>query len=319
MMAVTRRKPFTKKLSDSTLFLQRTINTNELLTPEIEMDLGLRSQKGDVEAREKLINSHIRLVFKVAAHYQRIQPHNYDEMISVGVEGLAKAARKFDPTAARFATYATFWIKAELRNFVSTNAAPVYLGNSNKVMLSLHKLRAAREKAGISGTTTLLPQATRDEITALTRISIGVMKELEQQLANTGEQYFCGVSLNSPGKENGMGESRSLEEALEDTRPNQEEMVSEQQMQTMYQNIVASLPEKMGMSDRDRHIFEHRIMATDATHETLDTVGVKFGITRERVRQIEQRLLGQIRDYISKTYKHQTLFPGADKRKEKLC
>lgn len=254
-----------------------------LLEREHELDLARRwKDKRDEKALHELVRSYTRLVVALAAKFK-----NYGlpmgDLIQEGNIGLMEAAARFEPALEnRFSTYATWWIKAQIQDYVLRNWSIVRTGTTASQKSLFFNLRRLRAK--ITG------QSARDYLDAesVQKIAteLGVTpKEVMQMEArmNGGDQ-----SLNSPIGEEGDNQWQDL---LPDTTPNPEEVVI-----GMKDNATRSswLNNALGeLSDRERTIIKERRMNDDVV--TLEDLGKQLGISKERVRQLEQRAMDKLK------------------------
>jgi RNA polymerase sigma-32 factor len=263
------------------LYLEE-IKRYPLLSRDDERDLTIRyREKGDIEAAYKLVTANLRLVVKIAMGFQRYWMQNLMDLIQEGNIGLMKAAKKFDPYRGyKFSYYASFWIKAYIMKFIMDNWKLVKIGTTQaqrKLFFNLRKEQERLEAEGIEASRTLLSH----------RLDVKESEiiEMDQRL-NSGE-----ISLDSP-----------LKEGSEDTRksflPSNELAVDDR---IADQEAKAILHDKLmlfkgQLKDKEAVIFEKRLLAEDPV--TLHGIGEKFGISRERVRQIESRLKKKLKIYL---------------------
>ena len=256
------------------------------LQREEEYELALRwSEKGDEEALHQLVSSHIRLVIAIASRFRRYGLPLAD-MIQEGHVGLLEAAARFEPErGVRFSTYVTWWIRAAIQDYVLRNWSIVRGGTSSaqkSLFFNLRRLRAklAQRMDGVS--TTELHQRIAE--------TVGVSREdvetMEARLSGSD------VSLNVavPGEEAEHASDR--QDFLVDRCPLPDEIVAE----TIDSRRRAHwLRHAMAMlSERERLIIEARRLHDDDL-VTLETVGRRLGISKERVRQIENRALDKLK------------------------
>jgi len=254
-----------------------------LLEREHELNLArLWREKGDQKALHELVRSYTRLVVAIAAKFR-----NYGlpmgDLIQEGNIGLMEAAARFDPSLEnRFSTYASWWIKAQIQDYVLRNWSIVRTGTTAAQKALFFNLR--RLRARIDG------QSARDylDTDSVQKIAteLGVEKkevmEMESRM-NGGDQ-----SLNSPIGQEGENEWQDL---LADNAPNPEDVVI-----GMKDNATRSkwLNEALGqLSDRERTIIQERRMGDEVV--TLEDLGKQLGISKERVRQLEQRAMDKLK------------------------
>lgn len=252
---------------------------------EREHELGLArawQNKRDEKALHELVRSYTRLVVAIAAKFK-----NYGlpmgDLIQEGNIGLMEAAARFEPAREnRFSTYATWWIKAQIQDYVLRNWSIVRTGTTASQKSLFFNLRRLRAK--ISG------QSARDYLDddAVTQIAteLGVEKKDVLQMEarmNGGDQ-----SLNAPIGLEGENEWQDL---LPDTTPNPEDIVigmKDGATRSKWLNEALD-----GLSDRERTIIAERRMNDDVV--TLEDLGKQLGISKERVRQLEQRAMDKLK------------------------
>lgn len=242
------------------------------------------SQEHDSVAAEKLVASHLRLVVSVAYDFK-----NYglpiSELIASGNMGLMQALQKFDPERGfRFSTYAMFWIKAEIYETILNNWSIVKLGNSANQKRVFFNLTRAKRALGIMDSN-LSNEQTKKIAEYLSVPEADVEKMATRMSARD-------VSLNAPL--NTDSDSKDILSNMADTRINVEEGMEQlefkRQGYELLKKHLASLPE------RDREILKARRLSDPAA--TLETLSKKYNISRERVRQIEERAFKKIKDAI---------------------
>jgi len=260
----------------------RDIRRIPLLSREEEIDLATRyCEKGDIESAYKLITANLRLVVKIAMDFQRYWMQNLMDLIQEGNVGLMQAAKKFDPYRGyKFSYYASFWIKAYIIKFVMDNWKLVKIGTTQaqrKLFFNLRKEKERLEAQGIMASARLLSH----------RLDVKESEILEMdQRLNSWE-----VSLDS-----------SLKDDSEDTHKDflhSEDLPVDNQMAD--REAKAILHDKLmlfreQLKNKEAVIFENRLLAEEPM--TLQEIGERFGISRERVRQIEGRLKKKLKAFL---------------------
>ena len=248
-----------------------------LLAPEQEYMLAKRwEEHQDPEAAAKLVTSHLRLVAKIAMGY-RGYGLPVAELIAEGNIGLIQGVKKFDAEKGfRLATYAMWWIRASIQEYILRSWSLVKIGTTaaqKKLFFNLRRLKGklnAMEDGDLRGddvekiATTL--GVTHDEVISMNR-----------RMSMGGD-----TSLNAPLREEGEGE---WQDWLADTGPLQDEMIADEQERDQRHELLTAA---MGaLNDREKHILTQRRLIDDP--ETLEELSQSYGISRERVRQIEVR------------------------------
>ncbi len=255
----------------------------KLLTREEETELAIRvREKNDKRAAYRLVTSNLRLVVKIAMDFHRYWTKSLLDLIQEGNVGLLQAVRKFDPyRGIKFSYYASFWIKAYMLKFIMENWKLVKIGTTQTQRKLFFNLAKERDK--------LMAQGFEPEPRLLAeRLDVKEedVREMSQRLGG-GE-----VSLNAPMSDDGKEVFGSF---LRD--PNQvaiDEQLSEKQSRGLLLEKLAEHREKL--SGKELDIFDNRIMAENPL--TLQELGDKYHISRERVRQIQERIIKNIKKWL---------------------
>ena len=249
-----------------------------LLTPEEEHELATRSFAGDPEAREKLVMSNLRFVVKIALDYEHVGLPILD-LISEGNIGLIHAVSRFDPNkGAKLTTYAAWWIKQHMRRAID------------------YQLRLIR-----------IPTSACDKLMHINRILAKI--EDETGATPTAEQIGAEVGMSADRVLAVMG-GNLRPASLDETRnavegegytfaeitpdPNTRTAAQETESGQMRELVLRFIPK---LSEREQHVIRHRF-GIDAEEETLDAIGQRYGLTRERIRQVETMAKGKLRRWI---------------------
>lgn len=257
-----------------------------MLEREHELNLArLWKDKKDEKALHELIRSYTRLVIAIAAKFK-----NYGlpmgDLIQEGNIGLMEAAARFEPALEnRFSTYATWWIRAQIQDYVLRNWSIVRTGTTASQKSLFFNLRRLRAKIRGQSARDFLDDEAVDAIAVELGVDRKEVLEMEARM-NGGDQ-----SLNAPIGEEGDNEWQDL---LADKTANPEEVVM-----GMKDNSTRSnwLNQALGeLSDRERTIIEERRMNDDVV--TLEDLGKQLGISKERVRQLEQRAMEKLKSSI---------------------
>ena len=269
-------------------FISKTMKA-PLLEREEEVKLGneLRD-KGDEKALEKLVSSHLRLVVKMAAGFKGYGLPVSD-LIQEGTLGLMDAAKKFDPEkGVRFSTYARWWILASIQDYVMRNSSIVKIGTTPAQKSLFFNLRRLRAKISNN----LVGPMSNEDRLEIARI-LGVPKASVERMEALLSGYDA--SLNSTiGSDESDGSE--LQEFLEDDRPNPEENIAYQSHQTSRRNVIAKA--MAALDERERQIIKHRFL--EENKPTLEEIGHDFGVSKERIRQIESRALEKLKLFLKK-------------------
>jgi RNA polymerase sigma-32 factor len=248
-----------------------------ILSPEEEYMLAKRwREHGDTEAAAKLVNSHLRLVSKIAMGY-RGYGLPVSELISEGNIGLMQGVKKFEPDRGfRLATYAMWWIRASIQEFILRSWSLVKMGTTAAQKKLFFNLRRMKSKLDAFEDGDLSPEhlakiatdlgVTQDEVTSMNR-----------RMAMGGD-----TSLNVPMREDGEGQ---WQDWLADDSPLQDTVVAEAQEADVRHDMLTSAMDDL--NEREKHILTERRLTDDP--KTLEELSQVYGVSRERVRQIEVR------------------------------
>lgn len=264
-----------------------------MLEPQQEYMLAKRYQEhGDRTAAHELVTSHLRLVAKIAMGY-RGYGLPIGEVVSEGNVGLMQAVKKFDPERGfRLATYAMWWIKASIQEYILRSWSLVKMGTTANQKRLFFNLRRMKSKIQAINDGDLKPDQVKEIATKL--------KVSEDEVVSMNQRLTGDASLNAPIKA-GEGESGQWQDWLVDDHDSQEQTLIEQdELDTRR----AMLARAMGvLNDRERRIFEARRLAEDPV--TLEELSSEFDISRERVRQIEVRAFEKVQDAVKAAAKRQ--------------
>jgi RNA polymerase sigma-32 factor len=236
---------------------------------------------GDSDAAQRLVTSHLRLVAKIAVGY-RGYGLPMAEVISEGNVGLMQAVKRFDPDRGfRLTTYAIWWIKASIQEFILRSWSLVRLGTTANQKKLFFNLRKVKSKISALEEGDLKPEQVE-----LIAQRLGVA---EQDVIDMNRRFAGDLSLNAPVGEDGA--AGQWQDWLVDEAPSQERIVAEsQEFETRHTALNDAL--NVLTSGRERRIFEARRLADEPV--TLDALAAEFGISRERVRQIETRAFDNV-------------------------
>jgi len=248
-----------------------------ILAPEQEYMLAKRFQEhGDPDAAAQLVTSHLRLVAKIAMGY-RGYGLPVSELISEGNIGLMQGVKKFEPDRGfRLATYAMWWIRASIQEFILRSWSLVKMGTTAAQKKLFFNLRRMKAKLDAFEDGDLSP-----EHLAKIATDLGVTEEevtsMNRRMAMGGD-----TSLNVPMREDGESQ---WQDWLQDDGPLQDEAVAEAQEADVRHEMLVDAMEDL--NERERHILTERRLTDDP--KTLEELSQVYGVSRERVRQIEVR------------------------------
>lgn len=257
----------------------REIGQVKLLTPEEEIELAARIKKGDKKAREQMIKANLRLVVKIARDYEGLGLPLLD-LISEGNIGLMKAVERFDPSkGGKLSTYSSWWIKQSIKralaNQSKTIRLPVHLVDK------ISKMR----KAALKLQEILGREPTDEELAE--ELGIPASRVTQMRLA-----AIRPASLDAPI---GDDDSDTFSEIVEDeSAKNPYRELEEKTVTAMLREMIKTL------DPREASILRARFALNGGPVQTLEEIGKKFGVTRERVRQIQNAALRKLRKMIEK-------------------
>jgi RNA polymerase sigma-32 factor len=277
--SIEEQKKYVQSQNQMALFrYMQDVNSYKLLNAGETEDLVLRYQKmGDLQAGNDLITANLRLVVKIAGDFQKYWTNNFLDLVQEGNIGLIKAINKFEPDRGiKFSYYATFWIRAYILKFIMDNWRLVKLGTTQvqrKLFYKLNKEKKDLETQGIKPESSLLAS----------RLAVREKDIIEM------EQRFNGpdISIESPVSPDSTTEQKDL---LAQNGPSVEEIAAKREI---IEKIKGFLDKQKGsFCERERVILEDRLLQDDS--RSLKNIAEQFDISRERIRQIEARLLKKI-------------------------
>jgi RNA polymerase sigma-32 factor len=231
-------------------------------------------------ALQKLVSAHLRMVISQATRY-RSYGLALSDLVQEGTVGLMQAAERFDPERqVRFSTYAIWWIRAAIQDYVLRNWSVVRVGTTHAEKRLFFNLRRLRAKIAQSGVGTLNPEQAAILAREL-NVSLDVIENIDSRLSARD------CSVNEPFGENGDGEWQDM---LADERATPEEQVTTSlDSQTRSRWLAAAMSE---LPDREQIIIRKRHLAENGA--TLEDLSHELGVSKERVRQLEKRALGKL-------------------------
>jgi len=288
------KQPSTETALVPTDSLQRymaEIRRYPLLSPTEEHELAVQyKEQGDIEAAYRLVTGNLRLVVMIARNYQRAF-RNLLDLIQEGNVGLMEAVRNFDPyRGVRFPSYAVWWIRAYIIRYIMNNWRMVKLGTTQaqrKLFFNLQREKERLEAEGITPGPKLLAQ------------HIGVKEEEVVEM----EQRMSGRDLSLDMPVNDDEESATFLDFIADKQATTEEEVAT----TEYKRLIREKTKEFArtLKGKELDIFEKRLEKhlLDEEPWTLQEIGDQYGISRERVRQLENRLKKKLMDYLKREIK----------------
>ena len=267
-----------------TRYLQE-IRKVPMLEPDQEYMLAKRwREHGDVDAAHNLVTSHLRLVAKIAMGY-RGYGLPLSELISEGNVGMMQAVKRFDPERGfRLATYAMWWIRAAIQEYILHSWSLVKMGTTaaqKKLFFNLRRLKGQLQAIEEGD----LPPETVKQIATKLEVPEQDVVQMNRRLASPDH------SLNAPLRVDGDGE---WQDWLVDDSDSQEIVLADREELTKRRRLLANAMKTL--NDRERHILTERRLRDDPT--TLEDLSQQYGISRERVRQIEVRAFEKLQKSI---------------------
>jgi len=259
-----------------------------LLTREEEHALAVRYREtGDVEAAYKLVASNLRLVVKIAHEYRRSAFQLLD-LIQEGNMGLMQAVKKYDPLkGVKLSSYAAWWIRAYIIRFLMDNWRLVKLGTTQaqrKLFFNLAKEREKLLARGIEPTPRLLAKNLDVEV-----------KDVEEMTARMASDD---LSLDAPVAPGDEGSRQSRLDRLGDGAEPPDRQLADEQLKRLFREKLAAFSTTI-TDEKERFLLDHRLLPPEGVEPlTLQEVGNRFGLTRERARQIEARLTARLRQHL---------------------
>jgi RNA polymerase sigma-32 factor len=254
-----------------------------LLTPAEEHDLAVRlHEHGDTVAARKMIEANLRLVVKIAYEYRRAH-RNLLDLVQEGNIGLMQAVRKFDPyRGVKLSSYAAFWIRAYILKFILNNWRLVKIGTTQaqrKLFFNLRKEKEKLEQLGFQPTTALLAE----------KLDVSEKDVIDMERRLSAPE----ASLDQPfGSDDDGSRTRLDYIASDEARP--DHAVEKGEFSELLRSKLETFA--TGLQGREQTIFRERWLTEEPL--TLQEIGDRYGVSRERARQLEKRLLGRLRKFL---------------------
>lgn len=257
------------------------IRKYKLLTREEERELAIRAKKGDREAAYKLVTSNLRLVVKIALEYQRYWTRSLLDLIQEGNVGLVQAVKKFDPyKGIKFSYYASFWIRAYILKYILDNWRLVKIGTTQAQRKLFYNLAKEKEKLASQG---IVPD------TKLLAERLDVKEKEVEEMSQRMDAWE--VSLDTAISDDSRETVGSL---LPAPNTDMEKALIDSDRKKLIREKLKEF--RKTLSERDLYIFDNRIMAEKPL--TLQDIADKYGISKERVRQLEERLIKRLNKFL---------------------
>ena len=258
------------------------INQFAILSAEEEFRLAVRFKKyNDMEAAEKLVVSNLRFVVKIAHEYKKYGVKLID-LVQEGNIGLMKAVKKFDPYKGfRLISYAVWWIRAYMHNYIIRSWSIVKIGTTQAQRRLFFKLNQVKKR--LEGLSQKDPAF--QEVAELLNVKESDIAEMDIRLNNRD------VSLDASMDD--TGESMYVDHLVDESESQEETLIKKEETALVKRSIAGALTK---LNERESYIVKHRLMVDKP--ETLQRIGDRFNITRERARQIEKEALKKLRTAI---------------------
>jgi len=261
----------------------REVQRHPLLTPEEEHTLAVQYAKtADVKTAARLVTANLRLVVKIAYQYRRAY-RNMMDLIQEGNIGLMQAVKRYDPyRGVKLSSYAAWWIRAYMLRFVLNNWRMVKVGTTQaqrKLFFNLNKEKARLSAMGI--------EPTPGEIAKRLNVEESEVIEMDRRLSRSD------ASLDAPVGESDDNATTRLE-LLPSSTESPDRLTEDAQLHSMLREKLDKFRETL--AGKEVAIFDKRLIADEPL--TLQELGDEFGVSRERVRQLEARLTGRLREYL---------------------
>jgi RNA polymerase sigma-32 factor len=267
----------------------RDISRHKLLSKDEETELIKELlETGDINAAKKLVLANLRLVVKIAMEY-RSAHRNIMDLIQEGNMGLMKAVSKYDPTkGAKLSYYASWWIKSYILKFILDNFRLIKIGTTAEQKKLFYNLMREKER--------LMNQGLEPDVKLISQ-NLGVSEkaviEMDHRLSSAGGE----VSIDTPIGDSSYGASSSSigDMIMDENSSNiEEDLAHLQNIEILQENLKDFVD---GLKERDREIFKKRLLSEVPL--SLQAIADQYGVSRERIRQIESRLLDKLKVYMS--------------------
>lgn len=267
------------------LYIQE-ISRYKLLSIEEEKELVAQLQEtGDIEVAKKLVVANLRLVVKIAMEY-RSAYKNVMDLIQEGNIGLMKAVSKYNPEkGAKLSYYASWWIKSYILKFILDNFRLIKVGTTAEQKKLFYHLMREKER--------LMNQGIEPEVKLLSEnlgVSEKAVREMDSRLSSRGAEMSLETPISSDS-----GRSSTIQDTIADQEVELDEVLANQQGLEILEEHLQSFLEDL--KPRDKEIFKKRLLSE--VPPSLQSIADDYGVSRERIRQIEARLLEKLKVYMS--------------------
>ena len=271
---------------DALQMYMREVQRHPLLSPEEEHSLAVHYNKtGDVDAAAKLVTANLRLVVKIAYEYRRAY-RNMMDLIQEGNIGLMQAVKRYDPyRGVKLSSYAAWWIRAYMLRFILNNWRMVKIGTTQaqrKLFFNLSKEKARLSAMGI--------EPTHGEIAKRLNVDEKDVVEMDRRLSRGDASLDAAVSESD-------GKPTTRMDLLPAASQGPDSIAEGSEIQEIVRQRLEEF--RKTLSGKDVSIFDKRLVSDEPM--TLQQLGDEFGVSRERVRQLEARLTGRLREYLRET------------------
>ena len=263
-----------------------------LLEPEREFELATKLKNdGDVQAARTLVSANLRLVVKIAFEYRTFYSNLLD-LIQEGNIGLMKAVSKFDPTrGARLGYYASWWIRSYILKYLLDNFRLVKIGTTQAQKKLFYHLMREKERLEAQG---LLsgPKLLAEKLQVREKDII----EMEQRLSGRGAEMSLDAPLGNSGGSDGDWRGATHADQLSDGSESVDEILAREQLLGILNDKLPEFEKRL--NEKEKHILQERLLSEEPL--TLQAVADRYGLTRERARQIETKVISKLRDFLKR-------------------
>src|SRR5882672_686785 len=260
-----------------------------LLTREQEHELAVAySQRGDRKAAHRLLTSNLRLVVKIAHEYRRAHAH-LEDLVQEGNLGLFMAVKKYDPDrGVKLSTYAAYWIRAYILKFILDNARLVRLGTTQAQRKLFFGLRKQQQKLAAQGI-----EASPSALAEAMSVPEREVVEMDQRMSRSDH------SLDALTRPDDEGSGTFLDQLAGPTEGRPDWLTENREVHTRLRKALRRF--RTTLKGRDLDILRERILSE--APDTLQEIGLRYGISRERARQLESRLMQRLTTYLEEEFR----------------